>query len=83
MSRYIVVQNIPNRIATVHLSSCSHLGPSPFKSTPSARRSAFGDGLEAVLAARAAMPNKFGLCGHCLRHLKALRIEAVPRGPTK
>jgi len=74
MSHYIVVENTPNRIATVHLSNCNYLGSSPLQSTASARRSVFDDGLEAIFAAHAAVPSNFGLCGYCLKRFKMLRF---------
>jgi|GEM_PF-7018579 len=66
MPQYVVVVNRPNRIATVRLSSCSFLGPSPLENSPSAQRQSYDDALEAIHAAQEAVPDKFGLCGHCL-----------------
>lgn len=77
MSQYVVVANTPNRVATVHLLGCSHLGSPPLRATESAQRNAFDNGLEALLAAQAAMPSNFGLCGHCLKRYKALRFCAA------
>jgi hypothetical protein len=62
--KYVLVNNRPNQIATVHLSSCSHLGSDPLAQTVSAVRTPFEDGLEAIKAASEA--KNFGLCGHCL-----------------
>jgi hypothetical protein len=64
MSKYILVDNRPNQIATVHLQSCSHLGPEPLIQTASATRTPFDDALEAIKAAAEA--KNFVLCGHCL-----------------
>ena len=77
MTGYILVANTPNRVATVHLSDCSHLGSSPLQETASAHRTAFEDGLEAIFAAQSAMPTNFGLCRHCLRRFNRLRFASV------
>ena len=74
MPQYIGVFNRPNRIATVHLSNCSFLGPSPLENSLSAQRRSYDDALEAILAAGEAVPDKFGLCGHCLNRYKKLRF---------
>ena len=66
MTKYITVTNRPNKVATIHLATCSHLGPDPLAQTSSADRFAFDDGLDAVVAAQSAMPDSFGFCGHCL-----------------
>ena len=66
MTKYITVANRPNKIATIHLATCRHLGPEPLAQTSSADRLAFDDGLDAIVAARNAMSSNFGFCGHCL-----------------
>lgn len=73
MSKYVVVDNQPNQIATLHLMSCSHLGEDPLKLTASATRIAFDDGLEAL--ARASNAIKFGICAHCLKMYQPLLIK--------
>jgi hypothetical protein len=75
MSKYITVANRPNRIATIHVANCAHLGSEPRVQTVSADRIEFEDGLEALSAARSAMPKNFGFCGHCLPHLRWLRAK--------
>jgi hypothetical protein len=64
MSKYVLVNNKPNQIATVHFSDCPHLGSNPLMQTASAERTPFDDGLEALMAASAT--KTFVLCGHCL-----------------
>jgi hypothetical protein len=75
VSKYITVVNRPNRIATIHAANCVYLGPEPCAHTVSADRTEFEDGLEALSAAREAMPKNFGFCGHCLPHLRWLRAS--------
>jgi hypothetical protein len=74
MSKYVLVSNSPNSVATVHAAACTYLGSSPLESTASSTRSKFVDGLEALAAAQEAMPRNFGLCGHCLRRFSQLRF---------
>jgi len=69
MIKYVAIANRPNRIATVHLATCSHLGPDPTAQSTSAERRGFDDGFDALLFAEREMPQKFGLCGHCLKNL--------------
>jgi len=73
MSEYVTVINRPNQVATVHLASCSFLGPTPLKRTDNAERILFGDGLDALAAAQDGMPSNYGFCGHCLARFKHLR----------
>jgi hypothetical protein len=75
MAKYIMVTNRPNQIATIHLASCAHLGSEPLLQTASAKRVAFEDGLEALSAARNAMPKTFIFCGHCLASLRWLKTN--------
>lgn len=70
--KYITVSNRVNRIATVHLSSCSHLGENPEASSESAERRGFEDGFDALAFAAAERPGDFLLCGLCLRPSKAV-----------
>jgi hypothetical protein len=70
MQKYIVNNNRPNQIATVHLSSCSHLGEEPLMNSPSATRTEFDDGIEALALALEA--KNFVFCGHCLNKYGAL-----------
>jgi hypothetical protein len=65
MTSYITVVNRPNKVATVHLATCSFLGANPERSTPSAERVALDGRFEALVAARTGMPGNFGFCGHC------------------
>ena len=76
MSKYIMVANRPNRIATIHLANCAHLGSEPLIQTTSADRVEFEDGLEALAAARSAMPRNFVFCGHCLPRFRWLRTNS-------
>jgi hypothetical protein len=75
MTDYILVANSVNAVATVHYSNCNFLGSSPNEGTASSFRTGFHDGLEALLAAQNAMPNAFGLCGHCLKRFKGLQFQ--------
>jgi hypothetical protein len=75
MPKYITVANRPNQIATVHVATCSYLGEAPLTKTVSAERFAFEDGLEAISAARNAMPSSFGWCRHCLAGLHWLKTN--------
>ncbi len=75
MTRFIVVINRPNQIATTHLADCPHLGPDPDASTRSADRLVFDDRLEALIAARNGMPKNFGFCGHCQAKYRELLAE--------
>jgi hypothetical protein len=70
MIKYVAVANRPNRIATIHLATCSHLGPDPMAQTTSAERRGFEDGFDALRFAQREMPLNFGLCGHCLNDLR-------------
>jgi hypothetical protein len=70
MSKYVVVDNRPNQIATIHLLSCPHLGVEPSSQTTSATRTSFNDGLEALRLASAA--KTFMFCGHCLSEYRRL-----------
>jgi hypothetical protein len=73
MAKYITVLNRPNRIATVHLASCTHLGPDPLIQTASADRLAFEDGIDALATAKDVMSANFGFCGHCLADLRWIK----------
>jgi hypothetical protein len=47
--KYITVSNRVNKIATVHLSSCSFIGSSPDAQSASAERRGFDDGFAALV----------------------------------
>jgi hypothetical protein len=64
MSKYVVVHNYPNRIATIHRADCLYLGANPLAQSASADRLPFDDGLEAI--ATAAQTTAATFCGHCL-----------------
>jgi hypothetical protein len=67
MLEYVIVINGPNRVATVHRMSCNSLGVSPLQQSPNAKRESFDYALDAILAVHSAMPENYGLCGHCLK----------------
>jgi hypothetical protein len=71
---YLTVTNQPNRVSTVHKSTCSSLGDHP-QSTASSERANFEDGLAALAHARNEMPKNFGFCRHCLREFSDLFCE--------
>lgn len=79
MSRFIVVVNGPNRIATVHARECVNLGVNPEQSSASSTRRGFDDRLRAIAFAQDAMPHNFGFCGRCQAKyrdiLSALRAD--------
>jgi len=77
MSKYVLVVNTPNQIATVHLLSCGSLGASPLQNTGNATRKDFEDGLDAIAAASNAMPKSFKLCSLCLCRFNDLRIAKI------
>ena len=67
MPSYILVVNQPNRVATVHAVTCSYIQSHPIEgSTSSSERIGFDDGFLALGEAQKAMPQRFGLCSHCL-----------------
>jgi hypothetical protein len=66
MRSYVLVNNRPNQIATVHKSTCANLGPEPLLQTGSADRIVFDDALHAIKAASETTAKNFVLCGHCL-----------------
>jgi hypothetical protein len=70
---YIVVVNRPNRVATLNLADCGYLGSEPLAQSASAERIVFEDGLEALSAARNAMPKNFVFCGHCLASFRWIK----------
>jgi hypothetical protein len=72
MSEFITVINGVNRVATVHLATCSMLGRDPTKSTNSAERIVSNDRLSALIAAREGMPQNFGFCSFCQREIQAV-----------
>jgi hypothetical protein len=61
MSNYVVVTNMPNRIATAHSADCAHLQsyPPDYASANSERRS-FDDGVAALSHAQQSMPSNYG-----------------------
>lgn len=72
MVKYVAVANGPNRIATVHLTDCTYIGPDPTAQSASAERQGFEDGFDALRFAQREMPLNFGPCGHCLKDLRQL-----------
>jgi hypothetical protein len=76
--KYITVSNRVNKIATVHLSSCSFIGSSPDAQSASAERRGFDDGFAALAFAQAERPESFGCCGHCLKGLP-FRLHPLAR----
>jgi hypothetical protein len=74
--KYITVSNRVNKIATVHLATCSFIGRKPDAQSVSAERRRFDDGFEALAFAQTERPDNFGFCGHCL---KGLPYRLVPR----
>lgn len=73
MPKYVVVDNRPNRIATIHVMSCRCLGEKPLNQTDSATRTAFDDGLQSLEFASEI--GRFGFCSHCLKKYKLLLAE--------
>lgn len=74
--KYVTVSNRVNKIATVHLSTCSFIGSKPDAQSASAKRRGFDDGFEALAFAQTERPENYACCGHCL---KGLPFRLVPR----
>jgi len=80
MHNYVLVNNRPHQIATIHRGNCSYLGLEPLAQTPSATRSAFHDLLDAIK--EASMARTFDLCSHCLGDYRGIfgRRDRLSRG---
>ena len=81
MARYILVNNIPNSNATLHRFDCVHLGPEPMLQTASAERSAYDDGLKAIVVAASKGRRSFYFCGHCLKGYRDLILIQATDSP--
>jgi hypothetical protein len=76
--KYVTVSNRVNKVAIVHLSSCSFIGSKPEAQSASAERRGFEDGFKALTFAREERPENFGCCGHCLKSLP-FRVLPLPK----